>query len=308
MLPVDKFSDIAGLSEERRYAINALAKAEIVKGIGGGLYGTDGDVSRVDMPLYVYRALHWVKLARDEAEDSTVFVMTFRPDNAMGGGSGWRRAPRVIITNRHVVETMYQDAETGQIKTRLNDYLVLAKGGWVRSNRGNPNPEPQLAVGVSNYPNALIDIAALVVPEELWVKYLDSREAAGLSREPRYMNPHIGRDVEPSDLVVNCGSPLMDDYTVTSGTVTRGERPKYAYGDAEYFTTDAGINPGNSGGLCMTFERDFAGMPTLKPFYRSPFGGYYVPADDMGYVLHRRALVGWEQNMAWWFAAAGITL
>ncbi len=299
------FTDIADLSAESQAAIEYLAKGEIVKGVGGGAYNPGGYVTREHMAIYLWRTLNWTRLVADDLVDSTLWMLLYGSTSGVGGGTAWWRAPRVMVTNEHVaIENVRR--EDGTVLRFPYDFMARGNGGWVRANLGYPDPDPQLyVIWDKDDPR---DIAYLIVPQPLWDQYLAVRESVGLPREPKYVNPNEARPLVQGEPIAICGAPLMYEATVTSGIISKVEVVR-TEGDlqVEYAMTTAAINPGNSGGLALTFDRKFAGMPSLKPWALS--GGFGPSAgDDMGLILTAPAILSFEQMMKWKFDAAGVVL
>jgi len=298
------FIDIAGLPAESQAAIEYLARGEIVKGVSALSYAPSLGVTREQMALYLHRVINWPVLAADEAIDSTAFVMVFASLGVGGGSASWR-APRVLMTNQHVAITTTAN-DSGGYTYSENDFIVKANGGWVRSDR-SPTGEPAFRVIWDRYHQDWRDIAYLIVPEVLWEKYLAARVAAGLPREPRYINLREARDVVQGEPILVTGSPLMYDNVISTGIVSKVQVSQNSNGNViEYVMTTAAINPGNSGGLAMTFDRKPVGIPSLKPWTHTGFG--WSIGDDMGLILHWREILAWEEKFKHEFGYVGVTL
>ena len=282
------FTDLATLPAESQAAINYLAAAEIVKGVGDNKYNPAGTVTREQMALYLHRTLNWAALAADEHLDSSVLLFTM----SGAGGSGWWRAPRVIATNQHVPLGIHSD-NNGTTTIEYRDLLCAANGGLVRA---DTKTEQALHVVWDKLDKR--DIAYLIVSLELWERYLAKREAAGLPREPRYINPADGREPIHGEQVMTCGCPLVRyDFSLDTGVISKLHIERGTDDDPIlYASTSAAINPGNSGGICLSVDRKFLGIPSVKPYYGNPLSGGYVPADNIGEILTAQEIVKWEKR------------
>lgn len=290
-------------SAESRQAIEYLARAEIVKGTGPDTFSPGLPVTREQMALFLWRTLNWPRLAADDLLDSTLFLVIFN-GLAVGGGSAWWRAPRVIATNQHCAIT--KSTTDGAVSYSIHDFLALGNGGWLRSDR-SPGGEPPLHVIWDK--RDVRDLAYLEVPKTLWQKYLAARQALGLPREPAYIDPHNSRPLVQGEPVIICGSPLMYEFCVSEGIVAKVQvlRNEAAGIEVPYAMVSASINPGNSGGLCLTGDRKFGGIPSLKPWSLS--GGFGPSAgDDLGLILLPEAILDWERVQKWQFDAVGVRL
>lgn len=288
-------------------AARYMVPGEAIRGYPDGSFKPQNPITREEATIIAKRLLNWPALAADDALDSTAFIPVFAGNSCGGGSSSWR-APRCFMTNEHVAITTAAKPDGGYSYTE-NDFLALANGGWVRNNRApeSEGGEPPFYVIWDKYQQDWRDLAYLIVPEPLWLKYLAAREAAGLPREPRYVNPHESRDVVQGEPILVTGSPLMYDNVITEGIVSKVHVAQNSEGrTVEYVMTTAAINPGNSGGMAMTFDRRFVGIPSLKPWTRTAFG--MSIGDDMGLILHWREILAWEAKFAAEFRYAGIDL
>ena len=285
------FSDLQTCTPEEQAAIEYLAQAEIIRGTGDGKYNPDGLVTRKHMALYLHRTLNWEALAADEHLDSSVLLFT-----AYGaGGSGWWRAPRVIGTNQHVPLGIHSD-NNGTTTIEYRDLLCAANGAMVRWDSSPDTTQPMFPVVWDRLDKR--DIAYLVVPVAQWEEYLTKRVLAGLPREPRYIVPAEGREPINGEKVMTCGCPLVRyDFSIDSGIISKLHIERGTNEDSIlYASTSAAINPGNSGGICLSVDRKFLGIPSLKPYYGNPLSGGYVPADNIGEILTAQEIVKWERR------------
>ena len=285
------FSDLLTCTPEEREAIERLAKAEIIRGVGDGKYNPDGLVTRKHMALYIDRDLRWEELAVDEHADSSALLFTM----SMTGGSASWRAPRVLMTNKHVPLNIHSDGN-GTTTVEYRDLLCLANPGLVRWDNSPGSTQKQFHVVWDRLDSR--DIAYLVVPQPEWDAYLAMRERAGLPREPRYINPAEGREVRWAEKCITFGCPLVRyEFYLDSGVIGKIRMDRGNETDPIiYAVTSAAINPGNSGGICVGVDRAFLGIPSLKPYYGNPLSGGYVPADNIGEILTAAEIVKWEKR------------